>query len=100
MIELTNGLDRLLQLLVVAEPAAYFGNPLTTHAELTRASPRIGDRQNKHLMPFAARALRASFCVSDRALQQRATQQLAADRQLAHQLLARSQGLLTNHLQE
>ena len=78
MIELANRLDRLLQLLIIAQPAAYLRNPLATHADLTRASSRIGHRQDKHLMPFAARAFRAILGVSDRALQQRAAQQLAA----------------------
>jgi hypothetical protein len=49
---------------------------------------------------FAARAFRTVFGVSDRALQQRATQQLAGDRQFADQLLARSEGLLANHSQK
>jgi hypothetical protein len=51
-------------------------------------------------MPFAARAFRAVFGVSDGALQQRAAQQLAGDRQFADQLLARSECSLANHLQE
>src|ERR1700686_4268535 len=90
MIELANRLDRLLQLLIIAQPAPHLGNPLTAHTELTRTSSRIGHRQNKHLMPFAARAFRAVFGVSDSAIQQRSPQQLAGDRQFADQLLARS----------
>jgi hypothetical protein len=50
-------------------------------------------------MPFAAR-ISGIPGVSDRALQQRAAQPLTGDRQFADQLLARSQGLLTNHSQE
>src|ERR1700694_3145876 len=91
MIELANGLDRLLQLLIIAQPAAHLGNPLAAHTELTRTSSWVGDRQNKHVMPFAACTLRASLGVSDGALQQRAAQQVAGDRQFADQLLARSQ---------
>src|ERR1700716_1305844 len=97
MIELADGLDTLLQLLIIAQPAAHLGNPLAAHTELTRASSRVGHCQDKHVMPFAARAFRASFGVSDRALQQRAAQQVAGDRQFADQLLARSKGLLANH---
>ena len=100
MIELANALDRLLQFLIIVQPAAHLGNPFTPHAELTRVSPWIGHSQNKHLMPFAACALGAVFGVVDRALQQRAAQQLAGYRQFADQLLARSQGSLTNHSQE
>ena len=72
MIEFANGLDRLLQLLIVAQPAANLGDALATHAELPRASTSIGDRQNKHPVPFATRAFRAVFGMSDGALQQRA----------------------------
>ena len=100
MIELANALDRLLQFLIIVQPAAHLGNPFTPHAELTRVSPWIGHSQNKHLMPFAACALGAVFGVVDRALQQRAAQQLAGYRQFADQLLARSQGSLTNYSQE
>src|ERR1700682_2661568 len=97
MIKLADGLDTVLQLLIIAQPAAHLGNPLAAHAELTRTSSWVGDRQNKHVMPFAACTLRASLGVSDGALQQRAAQQVAGDRQFADQLLARSQGPLTNH---
>src|SRR6266540_4072057 len=100
MIELANGLDRLLQLLIIAQPAAHLSNPLAAHTELTRTSSGVGHRQDKNVMPFAALAFRASLGMSDRALQQGAAQQLAGDRQLADQLLARSERLLTNHSQE
>ena len=90
MIELADALDRLLQLPIIVQPAAYLSNALAPHAELTRAVPRISHSQNKHLVPFTARAFRTSFAVADRTLQQRAAQQLAADRQLADQLLARA----------
>src|SRR5712671_6103191 len=53
MIEFANGLDRLFQLLIVVQPAANLGDALATHAELPRASTSIGDRQNKHPVPFA-----------------------------------------------
>jgi len=73
MIEFANGFDRLLQFLVIGEPAAHFGNPLTAHAELPRASARIGHRQHKNLVAFAARAFGASRAAPDGALRQRAT---------------------------
>ena len=80
VIEFANGLDRLLQFLIIAQPPADLGNPLAPHADLTRASARIGHRQNKHLMSFASRAFRTVLGVPDCAFQQRATQQLAGDR--------------------
>ena len=97
MIKLANGLDRLLQVLIIAQPAAHLGNPLAPHAELARTSSRVGHRQDKHVMPFATRAFRASFGVADGAFQQLAAQQLARDRQFADQLLACAQGLFANH---
>src|SRR5258708_13620017 len=97
MIEFANGLDRLLQLLIVVQPAANLADALATHAELPRASTSIGDRQNKHPVSFATRAFRAVFGMSDVAFQHRATQQFAADRQLADKLLARSKGSISNH---
>src|ERR1700704_5023186 len=69
MIELANGLDRLLQPLIVVQPAANLGDALATHAELPRAPTRIADRHNKHPVPLATRAFRAVFGVSDGALQ-------------------------------
>jgi hypothetical protein len=48
-------------------------------------------------VPFATRAFRAIFGMPDRALQQRATEYFAGDRQFADQLLARSQSLFSNH---
>src|SRR5260370_16850204 len=100
MIELADVLDRLLQLLIIVDPEANLGHPLTTHAELLRASAGIRDRQNEHLVPFTPCAFRAAFAVPDGPLQQRATKQLATDRQFAHQLLARPQGPLSHHLPE
>src|SRR4030095_13948228 len=47
---------------------------LAPHAELARTSSRVGHRQDKHVMPFATRAFRASFGVADGAFQQRAAQ--------------------------
>src|SRR5215472_1406304 len=99
MIEFANGFDLPLQVLVIGEPAAHFLNPLAAHAELTRTvRARIAHRQHEDTVAFATRAFRAIFAVSDCALQQRAAQQLAGDRQLAEQLLARTNGLLTNHV--
>src|ERR1700731_3353580 len=98
MIELANSLDRLLEFLVIAQPAANLGNPFATHAKLPSASTRVAHRQNEDLVSFAARAFRAAFGMSDGTLQQRATEHLAGDRQLADKPLARLKGPITNHL--
>jgi hypothetical protein len=60
MIEFANSFDGFLQFLIIGEPAAHFLNPLTAHTDLTRASARIGHSQHEDLVPFTARAFRAS----------------------------------------
>src|SRR5205823_9446016 len=92
VIELADHLDRVFQLLVIVQPTAHLGNALAPHAELAHAPARIAHRQDMHLVPFAARAFRAAALVTNGALQQRAAQQLAGDRQLVDQLLARLKG--------
>ena len=100
MIELADRLDRLLQLLIVVQPAAHFSNALATNTDLARAPAWIRHRQNKYLVPFTTRALRTAPGVSNGALQQRSAQQLAVDRQLAQQLLTCAKGLITNYSKE
>src|SRR5437868_12289323 len=97
VIELANGLHRLLQFLIIGEPAANLDDPLATHAELPRAAAHTGHRQYEHSVPFTAGAFRTVFGMSDRALQQRATQQFTANRQLADEPVARSNGPIANH---
>src|ERR1700758_1954105 len=46
VVHLADRLDRLLQLVVVAQPAPYLVNLLAPQAELSRPSARIADRQN------------------------------------------------------
>nr|WP_108523347.1 hypothetical protein [Bradyrhizobium algeriense] len=88
MIELADRFDRFFQLLIVVQPTAHFSNAFTAHAELANASAAIAHRQHVHLVPFAARTFRAAALVTNRALQQRTTQQFAGDRQLADKLRA------------
>jgi len=97
VIELANRLDRLLELLVIGQPAANLSNALATHAQLPRASTRIRNRQNKNLVPFVTRALQTTALMSNNALQQRAAQQLAGDRQPVHKLIARREGSISIH---
>lgn len=80
MIELANGFDRLLQLLIIVQPSTNLGDTLTPNAELLRSPAGIGYRQNKYSVPLAARAFRAILAVTDRAVQKRAAQQFAANR--------------------
>ena len=97
MIELANRPNRLLQLLVVVQPAADLRNTFAPHAELARTPTRIAHRQNENLVAFAAGTFRAIFSVPDDALQQRAAKKLARYRQLAEKFLARLKGSISNH---
>src|SRR4029453_4009470 len=97
MIEFTNGLDRLLQLLITGQRAANRGNALAPHAELARASTGIGHRQNEDVMAFAARAFWAALGMPDGALQQRAAQQPPSDRRFADEFLALRVGVVSTH---
>jgi hypothetical protein len=90
MIELADALDRLLQLLIIVEPSANFSDPLATYAELLRAPAGVGHRENEHLVPLTTCALRTISGVSNRALEQRAAEQLASDWQLGDKLVAGS----------
>src|SRR5215471_2461181 len=80
--------DERVELLIIRQPPAHLGNPLTAYAHLTRAVARIGQCQHEKLTAFAARAFRTIFRVADGAFQQRAPQQLASDRQVADPPLA------------
>jgi hypothetical protein len=55
MIEFADGLDRLLEFLIIGQPAAHLGNPLAAHAELTRAVARIRHGQHENVVAFTAR---------------------------------------------
>ena len=98
MVELADRLDRRLQLPVIAQPLAHFGNSLAAHAELARAPSGIAHRQNADLVPFAAGTFRAAFGMPDNTLQQRTAQDLARNGELAHKLPARLKGPIANHL--
>lgn len=97
MIELADVLDRLLELLIIVEPAPDFGDPLAPHAELLRAPAGVSHGQDKHLVSLTAGAFRATLGMSDSALQQRAAQQFAGNRQLADKLDARVKGSIANY---
>src|SRR5712671_2667339 len=89
MIEFTDGLDCLLEVLIIAQPAPHLVNPFAAQTELPGASTRIGDRQNRERVAFAARAFCASAgMITDGPLQQRAAQNLAGYRETVEQLLA------------
>src|SRR5262245_5274848 len=98
VIELADRLDRLLQFLVVVQPAAHLGNALAAHTELAHAAAPIAHREDIYLVSFAARAFGAAALMTNGALKQRATQELAGDRQLGDKLLASLQGSIPNRL--
>src|SRR5258708_15659363 len=77
MIEFANRLDRFLQLLIIAQPAAHRGDALATHAQLPGAAAGIGHRHHEHPMAFAAPAFGAALgMVADGPRQQRAAQEI------------------------
>ena len=63
MIELANGLDRSLQLLIIVQPAANLSNPFATHADLPGASTPIAHSQHEYVVSFAAGAFRSAQTV-------------------------------------
>jgi hypothetical protein len=63
MIEFANGFDRYLQLLIIGDPPAYFGNAFGSQAELAGAAARIAHGENRQLMSFAAGAFGAALGV-------------------------------------
>src|ERR1700738_4774812 len=73
VIELTYLLNRLLQLPVIVQPAANLGHSLLPNADLSRLSPSITDRQDVHLMAFAARTFRTAALVTHDTLSQSPT---------------------------
>ena len=98
MVELADFLEGLFELLVIVEPAPYFGHQLTAQAELARATTGIGDGQDRERVAFAAGALCAFGAMGTNCpMQQRAAQYFAGDRQAIEQLLARTKGLFMNH---
>src|SRR5215470_12263830 len=98
VVELANRLDGLLQPLIVAKPSAHLGDLLAAQAELARAPARIAHGENRHSMPFAARAFGAALgVVTNGAREQRAAQQLAGNREPVEQPLAHQDGPLTSH---
>ena len=100
MIELADVLDRLLELLIIVEPAPNLDDPLAPHAELSRAPACVGHGQNEHPMPLTAGALGTALGVPDSALEQRAPQQLASEAQFADKALTCSKGVIANHSQK
>ena len=100
MIELADGFDRLLQLMVIVQPLPYLGDPLRTHADLSRTPSGIAHRQHRDRMTFAARAFRAATGMTNDSIQQRAPQKLAGDGQAIDQLLPRSKDSVPNRVYE
>jgi hypothetical protein len=60
VIDFADRLDSFFQFLVIVQ--AHLINALAADPELTCASSGVTHRQDKHLMPFAACALRAILC--------------------------------------
>ncbi len=98
MIQLADGLDRTLQLLVVAQPLAHLRNLLAVDAELLGAATGIADGQNWLGMSFTPRALWAAPGMTWDGLDQGATQDFACGGKAFEEPLTSLDGLLMCHL--
>src|SRR5262245_66581643 len=68
MSEFANGLDRPLQILIIAQPTPHLVNTFTLHTEPTRAPSRTGHFQHENSAAFFERASRTVFAMFNRAL--------------------------------
>ena len=100
MVEFADRLERLLQPVIIAQPAAHLANLRAAQAELAGASTRIADGQNRKRMPVAASTGRAAAGMAHGPLDQRAAQDLAGHGQLADERLARLEDLISFHLKK
>ena len=98
MIQLADGLDRLFQLLVVAQPLAHLRNLFAMDTELLGAAARIADGQNCLRMSFPAGALGAAAGVPGGALDEGATQNFARGGKAFEEPLTSLDGLRMCHL--
>jgi hypothetical protein len=98
VVELTDVLERFLELVVIAEPAAHFINLFAAQAELASTATGIAGGQNPQWVPAAAGADRAAAGVAHGPLEQRAAQKLSCHRQLSDERLARLDDLVSRHL--
>src|SRR6516165_3075427 len=89
MVELADRFDRLLQLVVVAQPAADLVYLSAAQAELAGAAAGIADRQNPHRVSATAGADRTAAVMAHDPLDQRAAHDLPGYRQFGNQRLAR-----------
>jgi hypothetical protein len=98
VVELADHLEGVLQLRVVAQPAARGRDLRAAQAKLAGAAARIAHREDPQPVPFAAGALGAARAVrADRALEQRAAYDLPGDRGPCDQGLALAEGITGFH---
>jgi hypothetical protein len=98
VVELANNLDRLLQLLIVAQPAAHLGHPFAAQAELARASTGVAHSENRERVTFAGEILRGSLL--QRTIRNHATgcaKCASGHGEPIEQLLARCQSSMMSH---
>jgi len=82
VIELADLLQRLLEVLVVRQPAAHLRHEFRAQGELARAAAGIGDGENIERVAFTAGALGAIGSMGPNgAIEERAAQDFAGNRQ-------------------
>jgi hypothetical protein len=98
VIQLADGLDGFLQLLVVIQPLANLRNLFAMDAELPVAAAGIADGQNRLRMAFTASAPGTAAGVMRNAIEERATQEFARGGKVFEEPLTSLDGLLVCHL--
>jgi len=98
MVQLADGFQLLLELVVVIQPAAHLGDLFAAEAELARASAGIADGEDRQRMAFAAGTLGATAGVADGTLQEGAAEELGGEGEAVEEFLAGMEGALMCHL--
>src|SRR5919109_3230045 len=98
VVQLADGLDSFLQLLVIAQPVPYLRNQFGTNAELASAAAGIADGQNGLRMSLTAGAFRAATGMTGSALDEGTAQDLARGGEAFEEPLTGLHGLPVSHV--
>ena len=98
MIQLADGLDSALQLLVVAQPLAHLWDLFAMQAELPGAAAGIADGENCLRMAFTSGALGAAAGMTRGSFDEGTAQDFAGGGEAFEEALTSLDGLLVCHL--
>ena len=99
MIQLADGLDGALQLLVVAQPLTHLRDLFAMQTELPGAAAGIADGENCLRVAFTTGALGAAAGMTCGAFDEGAAQDFAGGGEVFEETLTSLDGLLVCHLQ-